>query len=283
MSEPLSLKEMLVTPGVYVVTITPKDAEYLLGLNTGNRKKKVAAIRRYADEMRAGRWTLTNQGIGVSRSMTLIDGQNRLHACIEAGVPFQTVLITGLESDSRNVVDVGVKRTPGDVFTMAGFSNATVTAATSALLIRHRELVAAGGPWTTNGGSGWSGQRRNHEALLEFARGHENDLHTAVLAGRYWRLAFPKMPMSTASAFVFLLREVDPGEASLFSQAVQSGAMLAEDDVRLLLRTQLLRLVKAPNAVWQLGMCIKAWNAWRKRETRELLVFKDVEPMPDLV
>jgi hypothetical protein len=90
--------------------------ESLLAANTRNRTPKQSSILVYADEMQNGNWRLTNQGIGLSKTGVLLDGQNRLLAMRMAGyphVPF--LLVTGLDEDSANYIDIGSKRSTADL------------------------------------------------------------------------------------------------------------------------------------------------------------------------
>lgn len=67
--------------------ITPEFARKLLENNRANRPVDRATVSRYAVDMRAGRWRHTHQGFCVGKDDTLVDGQHRCLAIIEAGVP----------------------------------------------------------------------------------------------------------------------------------------------------------------------------------------------------
>lgn len=278
----LSLQEKLVTPGVYSTVITPEDAAYLLTLNSRNRNPVRGAIERYAQQMRDGMWHLTNQGIGVSSTLELLDGQNRCLASVAADAPFPTLLITGLEPVARQVVDVGVKRTAAHALTMAGHVNTAALAAGAAARLRYEELVAKGGPWAI-GGQGWAGGRtkqfRSHEELVNYIADHPSLVDQTAHVWR-WRGVLRKMPQASAVSFDSLLSEHNPDPWAEFRETVLSGAMLSEGDPRLHLRNIMMRQTKSPNSLWALGLMIKAYNLWRRGDTREVLVFKDAEPMP---
>lgn len=111
---------------VFAVTtlVTPKMAEALLERNGGNRpviwtgaNRSVAA---YAAAMARGEWVLNGEPIIISSTGELNDGQHRLHAIIQSGVPVQLMLTFGVERDTRHTVDQGVARTPGHILAMFG-------------------------------------------------------------------------------------------------------------------------------------------------------------------
>lgn len=90
--------------------------ESLLAANTRNRTPKQSSILVYADEMLNGNWKVTNQGVGLSASGVLVDGQNRLLAMRAAGYPpVDFLLVTGLDEDAANYIDIGAKRSTADL------------------------------------------------------------------------------------------------------------------------------------------------------------------------
>ena len=106
-------------PACHIVTATQDTVDALLEMNTHNRSKKQSHIEQMADEMRFGRWFLTNQGIGVTKSGWLCDGQNRLEAIKLAGYPPVLLLVvTGLDDEAQIVVDTHSRRKQADVITL---------------------------------------------------------------------------------------------------------------------------------------------------------------------
>ena len=76
-----------------VVEITPKDAEVLLSKYLHNRPISRDNINKYAIQMSEGKWHLNGEAIIINDKGLTDNGYHRLAACIQAGVPFQTVLI----------------------------------------------------------------------------------------------------------------------------------------------------------------------------------------------
>src|SRR4051812_48555336 len=113
------------------VTIHPSLAlEVLAELNKGNRTKKPEEIRRYAADMKAGNWKLTGESVKFGTDGMLKDGQNRLSACIQAGVPFGTHVVFGIDPEVFANMDRGKNRNPSDVFHIAQISYPGDTSAT---------------------------------------------------------------------------------------------------------------------------------------------------------
>jgi hypothetical protein len=122
-----------------VKTLSPQDAEQLLELNTHNRHLRPSHVQWLARQMRSGDWKLNGESIKIGRTPdgtdVLLDGQHRLEACVVAGVPFTTLLVTGLPADTQDTVDRGSARTLADALTLDGYTNATALAALAAAML----------------------------------------------------------------------------------------------------------------------------------------------------
>jgi hypothetical protein len=285
-----TVEDLIYRPGVYVVYITPEIAMRLLARNVSNRNPKERAIAAYATAMLQDQWGVTNQGIGVDRKGNLVDGQNRLMACVRAGVGFETVLATGLTPESKDKVDVGVKRTLADALKMEGFANAPALSGGVSVRAKYEWLIDQGTPWSA--GLGPFGARRmdggtyvmSHMKSLEFLQKRPKLVEKCQGA---WviRKTFPRVPMSTIIAFESMAGELDESALTEFRNALITGANLGPEDPRLVLRNYLTRLQpnRPVNSIMLLGIFVKAWNSWRKGEIRQVLALKDNEQMPVMV
>jgi len=98
-----------------IETITPRIANSYLEFNNNNRPLRKTHIRSLAFDMMNGDWQVTHQGIAFDTTGRLIDGQHRLHAIIEAGVPIQMLVTRGCSSSSFSILDRGANRSPSDI------------------------------------------------------------------------------------------------------------------------------------------------------------------------
>jgi len=107
-----------------IFTVTPEIAERILDkYNTANRSRKQQNIAKFAAHMEVGTWMLTGDTIKFSDRGFLRDGQNRLMACIRAGVSFRSHFVFGIPDGAFMYIDRNAVRDPGDVLAIAGFSN----------------------------------------------------------------------------------------------------------------------------------------------------------------
>lgn len=82
-----------------IVTITPKIAKQLLEYNTHNRPRQESRIRDYAEDMKKGKWYLSESAIGFDADGVLTNGQTRLEACTIANVSFESIVCIVLEQN----------------------------------------------------------------------------------------------------------------------------------------------------------------------------------------
>lgn len=105
---------MISDPVCTVLDITPTMASRWLEGNIHNRPVNEMHVQRLANEMKAGRWRLTHQGIAFSANGTLVDGQHRLWAIVMAGVPVRMRVFFNEPSENAEYVDGGLARTAAD-------------------------------------------------------------------------------------------------------------------------------------------------------------------------
>ena len=105
-------------PTPVVAIITPKVAVRLLG-NTDMAKQRHISPRdvtKYAKAMKSGKWVLNYEALQQDTDGNMINGRNRLEACIVADVPFPTLLVKGTDYDTTmDTLDTGKNRTKGNI------------------------------------------------------------------------------------------------------------------------------------------------------------------------
>lgn len=97
-----------------IETITPAIAAQYLKKNTNNRNLRDSFVYYLANEMIAGRWQITNQGIAFFADGQLADGQHRLQAVVQSGITIKVMVTRGLPLDAMSAIDVGAKRSVAD-------------------------------------------------------------------------------------------------------------------------------------------------------------------------
>lgn len=134
------------------LTITPGLAGKILQeLNTKNRKRKPKKIRQWSDAMVDRKWLLTGVPIIFARSGFLLDGQNRLSACVRSGLPLVTHAVFGITDAAFAVIDTNSVRTNKDAAKIDGIPYPEVSAsAVRWLMIYERDPLDRGVTFTNS-------------------------------------------------------------------------------------------------------------------------------------
>ena len=201
----------------------PGLVDALLDANTNNRHPKDQSIQTYAEEMVSGRWILTNQGIGVSETGVLVDGQNRLMAMRRAGYPsgVKFLLVTGLSDDSKKYVDIGTKRNSADLLKL--IFNVHLAARVAAAI--NVCIKCALGKWAI---------RLRPDQLIEGYNKHgEHVLRIYQIEGS------SKISAPVVAALADVLSESGDERVLIFTEQLIRGEMLTSGDPALTLRNWL--------------------------------------------
>lgn len=113
---------------VRVQTITPETASRFLQMNTGNRRLRKNHVDRLAESMARGEWKMNGDAIRIGYDGKLVDGQHRLSACVKSGIPFESIVVSGIKNDVFDTIDKGMKRQVADSLYVQGEVNTPMLA-----------------------------------------------------------------------------------------------------------------------------------------------------------
>lgn len=114
--------------------IGPELAQQILERNPNNRKLRNAKVTDYANQMIAGDWTLSDQGMSIDVDGLVQNGQHRLWAIVESGATIHTIMVLGMPPEAAPNHDTGLHRSFADTVQLRGLPNALLTGATCRLL-----------------------------------------------------------------------------------------------------------------------------------------------------
>jgi hypothetical protein len=115
--------------------VTPEMAsKFLHTLMPGQRRIRKNVVKRYAQDMKHGRWLLTPNPIAIGEHGHLIDGQHRLSAVVEAAVPVEMFVCYGVPMQAFGALDIGLNRSAVDL-SGNNTTNATVAMVRAALTL----------------------------------------------------------------------------------------------------------------------------------------------------
>lgn len=246
-----------------VVTITAEKAKTLLANNTNNRDVKPAGVAQIKTALQRGEWKLNGEAIKIAEDGTILDGQHRLIACMETGIAFQTLLVTGLSNDTQDTMDTGIVRTVGDVLKLNGYTNSVGLAASTLAIIR-AEQYSIRAATVSSGGSAYPVTRRQ---VLDRVKAEP----TLEDVSRYGK-KFSKIGIQgrLASLLWYEFSKINSADAEYFFEKLLTGEALDRGNPILTVRNILIALKNnekgTRNQTHTAGLVIKAWNKFRDGE-----------------
>lgn len=229
---------------VSVKTITPAQAKKLLERNVGNRPVSESHVRFLCGIIRRGEWKLNGDAIRYNNDR-LVDGQHRLRAIIETGVPLQTVVVDGVDSGVFDTIDTGKLRGGADVLGIRGVKNATTVAGG----LRVIAYVTGQLPSKLS--------NIQMEELYDQYSDISNSVKSAVSGAKV-------LQVTVGCGLHCLFSRINQIEADYFFETIKTGAELKSRDPILTLRD---RLIRNKDAYAKLDrkqltqLVIRAWNA----------------------
>jgi hypothetical protein len=114
------------TVTIRLVRYTPDLAEKILeDYNSKNRKINKNNVGFIIREIQNSNWLPNGDTITFDVDGNLADGQHRLLAIINTGVPLEYITITGLDPEAFKTIDIGSQRSGSDALSIEGISNST--------------------------------------------------------------------------------------------------------------------------------------------------------------
>lgn len=255
---------------VELMKITPQQAKIWLGNNFNNRNISPTRVRNLAQQIKKGLWQLNGETIKISKDDTLLDGQHRLHAIIEAGKTIETYVCIGADKETFKTIDTGKSRGGADILSIAGFPNAIALTAS----VRIYKALIDG---YKDSGSTKKDFMSNSE-ILEFVKEHPtySDAVSAVLA---YKKVKKLITPSLAGCVFYIFNMKSATDCLKFFHCLETGEDLKAGNPIYTLREKLIELsrekVETSRRVrWHmLYMIIIAWNAYRKKQDLSKFVF----------
>lgn len=243
-----------------VVVITPEEAQNILNTrNRDNRPLDKRQIARYAASMKSGEWRVNGESIIFAPDGTLLDGQNRLAAIVQAGISVSTNVMYNIPEDARPTMNSGKKRTAANVLYFLGYKNSHIMAPIVRLAyiydILDRNMNLNGKAYTVN-----------TDIIVRHA-GYLNpdivDSTTVAAGGRH------HLKPSVIGLCHLLFARKNKELADEFMHQLKTGEYLTEaHPVMTLINKLITSYTRGRMTVReQIALYIKAWNAYVAGET----------------
>lgn len=257
-------------------TITPEWAQEQLDeldrrVEAGKfrqRPIREAAARRYAIDMRKGKWILTHQGIAFDVHGNLLDGQNRLYAVTLAGVPVEMRVTRGLpivsddngEVATMDAIDNGAPRSVWQALQIShGYGGSALELSSAARNVVRLVVTNPNRPVTTYGRMPQMSTGLCLEILEKWGFRDPFERLASIAPFKAIR------PVSVTAPWAWLWK-VQPKKAEAFARDYQSGENLGRGHPALLLyryisQRALRRRVREPELMAAVANALKSYLA----------------------
>lgn len=263
-----------------IETITPELAEDILSRKAINRPISYDAVKRYADVMAAKKWLvgppLMFNGDGTGWG-GLIDGQHRVAAVRQSGMPTQFAVIRGLDNTLFKHVDVGKPRTARDLIALLGIKAPGIVAVI-ARVVKHVESGGEAFETYTGMLPAEIADRAADETLYGIA---------ADLYGKYTEARKLLKSLSLPGYMLYEARSRNSAAMELFFEKL-SGTTVSDSatDPAFVLRNRLTADALSKRRMSgkeRAAIAIKAWNATARGEQIQRLKIGRKEDFPKMV
>lgn len=239
--------------------IDPEKARKILEAMPPQRPVYQRHVTALMEEIKAGRFARTNEGVAFDEAGLLFDGQHRLWACFMSAMPIEVLCC--FNEPRENFARIGRlvnRRSEGQVMVIEGTISTASAGTTLANAARFIWAYEAGrNPTQAAIFKGWNDSLRNqviaaHDGLIQA---------TTDFRSRRIKL-FPLVPVV---ALATLFREADEGRAAIFLHQLATGEGLSAGDPALSLREKAMRgQFGRRGAATELSYAlVRAWNAFR--------------------
>lgn len=250
----------------FLVTVTPEMAEHWLeAYNTKNRKVQKNHVEMIARDIKDGNWMVNAQPICFTGNplapdvgdMRLLNGQHRLHACAEAGIPIELPIAINISGEAFPTFDIHAKRAASHGTSRKG--DARVVNAAAKLLWRHE--------------SGMPETLRKTPSASELKKTIEEHPGLAECFPRSRRRAF--LEIGSAGIITYLIYRVtrdDPVLGERFLQALETGEEIERGNPVASARTAAVSIREQRNRASTLIVLLEAWEKyqeWAQRKEAE--------------
>lgn len=257
------------------VIVTPDTAAQWLKHNRINRPVSRGHVATLAKQIEDGRWQFNGQPIVIADDEEVLDGQHRLHACIEAGKPIETLVVYGVARDAFRTIDTGKSRTGSDVLTLdypeapRDLVSAVASGARLSIFMDDKTLNRF--------------ERVSNSEIIDYV---ERNPEIWMLGRRLSELTRGVRPLGMGSTLALYLQfhRRDSDLADQFMRDFYTGVELKDTSVVFMLR-EMLASDQQRHTRWsnthKMRMVVKAWNCLRAkggRASRNLISVRAADP-----
>lgn len=270
-----------ITPKVRWVRVTPEmAAKWLETANHNNRAVREAHVAKMAADMVAGNWRGQNgEAIRFDKEGRLVDGQHRLWASVNSGMPFDTLLVESIDAEDYSTIGIGASKGYADFLgPVGGEKNVYLLASTIRLV------------WQWKNSQLGISQSKTGPSIAQLQDCFRSNPNIRESVHRAAALEVKRLLTPSYAALIHYAGTMEgkPATVESFLERLGNGLGLGIDDPVYHLRKFLLGLRgmapghRRPGKWYVLALAIKAWNSAKVESKIKGLKFAINEEFPVL-
>ena len=240
-------------------------AKAMMAKNPNNRNINKSYVKQLVRDMKRGTFQDNGDTIRIDEDGNLLDGQHRLQAVIDSGIPIEgQIVVRGLKPEVFATIDSGRQRTNADRLAVLGIKNPRAISSIARAYFHYEE------------GDYSYGSRVSDIDVMETAKSHTELFSRALVWARDMNRVL-RGPMSVYASIIARGLEYDGEQTEEFCRGVISGAELKDGDSRLAFRKYMIGLMAAQQRVVRSAvgeMLRQALNAWLSTPQKNVAVLK---------
>jgi len=260
------------------ILISPGMAHEMLKHNKDNRRLNSLSVARIIREIQKGQFRNTTQGITFAKTGRLLDGQHRLKAIEESGIPTKMLIWFGDDPAHFEFLDLTAGRTPAEIAGMKGLDNTVARASIASVYI------------TTKKGAAYSPSRNEiYQTICNMDAVDPSAMTEALRFGdamRKQKLVGIGLTPAALAYWKISTETLRSSKLDEFAMKMKTGADLSMNSPILRFRMGVAKLPSTGNyrnlTIKKAAGLILTWNAWLRNPNRAPLRLLDWEASPDL-
>lgn len=266
------------TPTVEIVTIDGNMAKSLLSGNKKNRSLSKKTVDKYAAALKKQEWQLNGETIKIAPDGRIIDGQHRLNAILQSGVPMTTYVAYDIPEACFYTIDTGKNRSGSDILKINGVEKYTTMKAATLRIIDGLN-------------SGLNTQKASRFHTISSAKlldvysdlpAFDEDLNQA---GKL-KNAVSLFGAASVGVLYYMAGRKNSEQRDLFFRSLNSGENLMSGSPILAARNKIVNSKIADEPLTpaeKLNLLISAWNNYRKDNSVSYLKYSKPYCLIDII
>ena len=264
--------------------ITPAMAESILNKNTFNRPLRAGVVEKYMRDMLAGKWRKNGSTIVLTVDGTLLDGQHRLFAIVEAACHdknfrgVEIIIVRDADMSALPTIDTGLARTFADFKKLEASGTGHVFPYADQVSAVLRLVYWYNNQWPR---IQVRTARVSHQELDDLLQKNPTIPELVGEVGASDKLRRLRSASTTAFVYAMAARQ-HPNEARAWLDVLKTGDG-EKTHPAMVLRQQLIDKALAGKVLdppTRLVWTIKSWNAFAQTDTIGRIRWGVDEPMP---